>query len=510
MGFADGLGQGMLVALDPVNLMYVLIGVVIGTVVGVLPGLGPTATITLLLPLTYSLDPAGAIIMLAGIYYGTMYGGTITSVLLALPGEPASVVTVIDGHQMAKQGRAGAALGIAAIGSFVGGTLAVVGLTLVAAPLTGLAVKFGSPEYVALAVLGLLLVSYLGQGAPVKNMCVAALGLALATIGLDPIEGTSRFTFNNPSLFEGFDFVVVAMGLFGVAEILRNLEESDAGQRVMAKVTGILPSKDDLRVSFPSMLRGSLIGFFIGCLPGGSGTVSALASYGAERRFAKDKTRFGRGAIEGVAGPETANNAAATSAFIPLLTLGIPASGVMALIYGALLLQGVVPGPALVRDHSDMFWAIIASMYIGNVILVVLNIPLIGIFIQVLRVRVSIISAFALVVSMAGVYSLGNDPFDLAALLFFGVVGWLMIKTGLERAPLVLAFILGPILEAAFRQSMIMSDGSLTIFVTRPYSGSMFAAMAFGLVLLAVTARRRKAAAQRIASEAERLTQDAD
>lgn len=500
----------MSVALDPVNLLYVLIGVIVGTVVGVLPGLGPTATITLLLPITYALDPTSAIIMLAGIYYGTMYGGTITSVLLALPGEPASVVTVIDGHQMAKQGRAGAALGIAAIGSFVGGTLAVVGLTLVAAPLTDLAVKFSSPEYVALAVLGLLLVSYLGQGRPVKNLCVAALGLALATVGLDPIEGTSRFTFGSLSLFEGFDFVVVAMGLFGVAEILRNLEESDVGQRAMAKVTGILPSKKDLRISFPSMLRGSLIGFLIGCLPGGSGTVSSLASYGTEKSLAKDKSRFGHGAVEGVAGPETANNAAATSAFIPLLTLGIPASGVMALIYGALLLHGIVPGPALARDHSDMFWAIIASMYIGNVILVVLNMPLIGIFIQVLRVRVSIISAFALVVSMAGVYSLGNDPFDVTALLVFGVIGWIMIKTGLERAPLVLAFILGPILETAFRQSMIMSDGSLTIFVARPYSGAMFAAMAVGLVLVALTARVRKAAAKRLAAEAERVSAEAE
>jgi putative tricarboxylic transport membrane protein len=488
----DGIAQGFAVALDPVNILYVFVGVLIGTVIGVLPGLGPTATIALLLPLTYEIEPSTAVILLAGIYYGSMYGGTITSVLLRLPGEAASVVTTFDGYQMARQGRAGPALGIAALGSFVGGVLAVIGLALLAPPLAALAVSFGPPEYVALTVLGLLLVTWLGTGSVVKSLAMAALGLLLATIGQDPITGTTRFTFGEVSLFDGLDFVAVAMGLFGVGEILHNLEHSTAVRAVTQKITGIWPTRRDIRDSAGAIARGSMLGFVIGVLPGGGGVVSSLASYGLEKRRAKDPSRFGRGAIEGVAGPETANNASSTSAFIPLLTLGIPANVVLALIFGALLVQGVTPGPQLVDQHPEIFWGVIASMFVGNLMLLALNIPLVGVFVQILRVRAGILAAFALLLTMAGVFSINNDVSDMWVVLAFGVLGWLMKKTGFEPGPLVLAFVLGPILERAFRQSMLISGGSPDVFVTRPISGSILLVMVLVVVAAAVTARRRR------------------
>jgi putative tricarboxylic transport membrane protein len=493
----QGIAQGFAVALDPVNILYVFVGVLIGTVIGVLPGLGPTATIALLLPLTYEIEPSTAVILLAGIYYGSMYGGTITSVLLRLPGEAASVVTTFDGYQMAKQGRAGPALGIAAIGSFVGGILSVVGLTLLAPPLASLAVSFGPPEYVALTVLGILLVTYLGTGSALKSLSMAALGLLLATIGQDPITGTTRFTFGEVSLFDGLDFVAVAMGLFGVGEILHSLERTEKVQAITKKITNIWPSRADLRQSAGAIGRGSVLGFVIGVLPGGGGVVSSLASYALEKRRAKDPGRFGKGAIEGVAGPETANNASSTSAFIPLLTLGIPANVVLALIFGALLVQGITPGPQLIDQHPEIFWGVIASMFVGNLMLLALNIPLVGVFVQILRVRAGILAAFALLVTMAGVFSINNDVTDMWVVLAFGVLGWLMKKTGFEPGPLVLAFVLGPILERAFRQSMLISGGSLDIFVTRPISGGIFLVMALVAVASIVTARRRRRLAQR-------------
>ncbi|RFU23424.1 tripartite tricarboxylate transporter permease [Geodermatophilus marinus] len=492
MEILDGIGQGFSVALDPTNLLYVFLGVLIGTVIGVLPGLGPTATIALLLPLTYEIDPTTAIILLAGIYYGSMYGGTITSVLLQLPGEAASVVTTFDGYQMAKQGRAGPALGIAAVGSWIGGTLAVIGLTLLAPPLADLAVEFGPPEYVALTALGILLVTYLGTRHPVKSLSMAALGLLLATIGQDAITGTTRFTFDQISLFDGLDFVAVAMGLFGVGEILHNVEKTEKAQAVVGKIKNIWPSREDFRASAGPIARGSVIGFFIGVLPGGGGVISSLASYATEKRRAKDPTRFGKGAIEGVAGPETANNASSTSAFIPLLTLGIPANVVLALIFGALLIQGVTPGPQLISQNPEIFWGVIASMYIGNAMLLALNIPLVGFFVQLLRVRSGILASFALLVTMAGVFSVNNDPFDMWVVLVFGIIGWLMKKTGFEPGPLVLAFVLGSILERAFRQSMLLSGGEFSIFLTRPMSGVLFAAMALVITVSTLTALRRR------------------
>jgi putative tricarboxylic transport membrane protein len=504
MNLLDGIAQGFSVALDPTNLLYVFLGVLIGTVVGVLPGLGPTATIALLLPLTYSIEPATAVILLAGIYYGSMYGGTITSVLLRLPGEAASVVTTIDGHQMAKQGRAGPALGIAAVGSFVGGTLAVVGLTLLAPPLASVAVAFGPPAYVALTTLGILLVTYLGTGSALKSLSMAAVGLLLSTIGQDPITGTTRFTFGTVGLADGLDFVAVAMGLFGVGEILHNLERTEKAQAVAKRLKNIWPTRRDLRDSAGAIGRGSVLGFLIGVLPGGGGALSSLASYATEKRRAKDPSRFGKGAIEGVAGPETANNASSTSAFIPLLTLGIPANVVLALIFGALLVQGITPGPQLIEQNPEVFWGVIASMYIGNLVLLALNIPLVGVFVQMLRVRTGILAAFALLVTMAGVFSVNNDPFDMWVVLAFGIIGWIMKKTGFEPGPLVLAFVLGPILEQAFRQSMLLSGGSAAIFFTRPLSGGLFALIGLILVVSVITARRRSKVLGRLGADGVR------
>ncbi|MBC2932095.1 tripartite tricarboxylate transporter permease [Nocardioides sp. zg-1228] len=485
-GLLDGFAQMM----DPQTLLFVFVGVTIGTLVGVLPGLGPTATIALLLPLTYTMEPTQAIVMLAGIYYGSMYGGTITSVLLRLPGEAASVVTTFDGYAMTRAGRAGPALGIAAIGSFIGGTIAVVGLTLLAQPMAELAVKFGPPEYVALTVVGITLVTYLGSSSTWKALAMAALGLLLATVGSDSITGSSRFTFGEVSLLSGLDFVAIAMGLFGVSEILYSLEQTETAQTVKAKVKGVWPKRQDLRDSSGAIARGSVLGFFIGILPGGGGVISSMASYALEKRRAKDPSRFGRGAIEGVAGPETANNASSTSAFIPLLTLGLPPNVVLALIYGALLIQGVTPSPRLIEEHPDVFWAVIASMYVGNLMLLLLNIPLVGVFIRVLQVRPGILAAFTLLVTMAGVYSVNNEVFDMWVVIGFGVLGWLMKKTGFEPGPLVLAFVLGPIMEQAFRQSLLMSGGDLGIFVSRPLSGGILVTLVVAMVVMGVLRTR--------------------
>ncbi|MEV7526923.1 tripartite tricarboxylate transporter permease [Agrococcus sediminis] len=487
----DGLLQGFGVALDPINLLYVFVGVVIGTAIGVLPGLGPTATIALLLPLTYALDPATAIIMLAGIYYGSMYGGTITSVLLRMPGEAASVVTTFDGYQMAKQGRAGPALGIAAIGSFIGGVISVIGLAIFAPMLAEAALAFGPVAMVALMVLGLMLVTSLGTGSMWKALTMAAVGLLLSVVGQDPISGVPRFTFDSASLLDGFDFVAIAMGLFGVGEILHNLEQGGHMQLVAKKIKRILPTREDAKQSALPIARGSLLGFFIGVLPGGGGVLSSLASYALEKRVAKDPSRFGKGAIEGVAGPETANNASSTSAFVPLLVLGIPSNVVLALIFGALLIQGITPGPGLIPNHPDIFWGVVASMLIGNAMLLVLNMPMVGIFIQLLRVPIGILVTFAMAIVLIGTFSISNDPFDIWLVLGFGVLGWLMKRTGFDPGPLVLAFVLGPILEASVRQSLLISGGDPAIFVSDPIAITIYSALALGFGIAFVRRLRK-------------------
>jgi putative tricarboxylic transport membrane protein len=438
--FVDGFG----VVTQPGNLLYCLVGVLIGMLVGVLPGLGPAATMAILLPIVYDADdPVSAIIMLAGIYYGAQYGGTVTSVLLRIPGEASSVVTVFDGFALAKQGKAGTALGIAAIGSFVGATVSIVGLTLLGPIVAGYALDFGPPEYAGLALLGVLLVATIGNGHTVKALIAAAVGLLLATVGSDSFTGANRFTFGNLELKGGIDFVVVAMGLFGVGEILYNLEERHGKVHVPAAVANLWPSRKDLKQASPAIGRGSVIGFVLGVLPGGGAVMASLAAYAAEKRVAKDPSRFGRGAIEGVASPETANNAAATSSFIPLLTIGIPANASMAMLFAALLVVGVTPGPQLIDENPALFWAPITAL-----------------------------------ITILGVYTINNSIFDIFVMIAFGVLGYLMKKTGFEPGPLVLAFVLGSLMESSFRRSMLMFDGDATGFLTRPISGTIIAFIA--------------------------------
>ncbi len=475
--------SGFEVALSLENLFYVFIGCFIGMVIGVLPGLGSSATMAILLPFTFTLPPEGAIIMLAGIYYGSMYGGTITSVLLRIPGESASVVTTFDGYQMSRQGRAGIALGISAIGSLIGATIAIIGMSFLAPPLANFAVRFGAPEYTALAVLGILLVSYLGTKSLLKSLIAAAIGPLLATIGRDIVTGSPRFTFGGVTLFGGLEFLAIAVGLFGISDILYNLEQEQDTPPISSRMSRIWPSMADWVQARGAILRGSVVGFFIGILPGGGGILSSLASYALEKRRASEPERFGKGAIEGVAGPEAANNAGATSAFIPLLTLGIPSNSATAILYGALLLQGITPGPFLIVENPEVFWGVIDSMYVGNIFLLIMSIPLIGFFIQLLRVRIGILGPITIMVTMLGTYSINNSVFDMGVTLFFGVVGYLMLKSGFEPGPLVLAFLLGSLLEQSFRQSLSISNGDLGIFVTRPVSGTLFAVTALVVMI---------------------------
>jgi putative tricarboxylic transport membrane protein len=495
----DGFG----VVLEPTNLLYCLIGVVIGMLVGVLPGLGPAATIAILLPITFGIEPVTAIIMLAGIFYGAQYGGTITSVLLRLPGEASSVVTVFDGFALARQGRAGTALGIAAIGSFVGGTVSVVALTLVAPFVAGFALDFGPPEYTALALLGILLVSTVSGGNRVKAVVAACVGLLLATVGRDTFSGAERFTFDNLNLADGLDFVPIAMGLFGLGEILYNLEERHRAVHAPATVANVWPSGADLRQSSGAIGRGSVLGFFLGILPGGGATIASLAAYALEKRRSKTPERFGRGAVEGVAAPETANNAAATSSFIPLLTLGIPANGTMAVIFGALLIQGVSPGPQLVTQEPDLFWGVVNSMYIGNILLLIMSIPLVGLFVKILRVRPSILAPVTVLITLIGVYTVNNSVFDIVLVIVFGALGYLMKKLGFEPGPLVLAFVLGSLLEDSLRRSLLIFDGDPTGFLTRPISGTLLVLFLLVALMPAIQAiRHRRRAVARDAADA--------
>jgi putative tricarboxylic transport membrane protein len=464
------LALGFGVALAPVNLLYCFLGVFIGTLVGVLPGIGPVAAMSLLLPVTFNATPEAGIIMLAGIYYGSMYGGSTTAILVNIPGEAASVVTCLDGHQMALQGRAGPALGLAAIGSFIAGTCAIVGLMLVAPALARFAVKFGPAEYFSLMVLGLSILTYLSHGSLLKALIMACFGLVLGLIGLDSITGIPRLTFDRMELVDGVGLVPIVMGLFGVAEILANLEQKVARDVVSARIRGLLPSRADWREAGWPIARGSFLGFLLGILPGGGAVISSFLSYGIEKRMSKTPEQFGKGAIAGVAGPEAANNAAAGGGFIPLMTLGIPPNVVMALLLGAFIVHGLQPGPLLMTQNPGLFWGIVASMYIGNLMLLVLNLPLIGLWVQVLKVPYKILFPLILLFCLIGVYSIGNNVFDLYVMIGFGVLGYLMRKFGYEPAPLVLAFVLGPLMENNLRKALILSDGSFEIFVERPIS----------------------------------------
>jgi putative tricarboxylic transport membrane protein len=453
------------------RLLACFIGVLIGTLVGVLPGIGPAAAISLLLPSTFHLDPTSGIIMLAGIYYGAMYGGSTTSILVNIPGEAASVVTCLDGYQMARKGRAGPALGISAMGSFIAGTLSVVGLMLVAPPLARFALSFGPPEYFSLIFCGLAILIYLASGSILKAVIMALAGLFLGIVGTDLITGNLRFTFGNITLMDGIGMVPVVMGLFGIAEVLDNLEKSLKERTVFqATFANLLPNRKDWKRSLGPILRGSFVGFFLGILPGGGAIISSFTSYALEKRISRHPEEFGKGAIEGVAGPESANNAASSGAFIPLLTLGIPANVVMAIVLGALLTHGIQPGPLLLVRNADLFWGVVTSMYIGNAMLLILNLPLIGLWVRLLRIPYSILFPLILLFCLIGAYSVNNNSEEVVIMIFFGVLGYLMRKFDYEAAPLIFALVLSPLFENALRQSLLMSGGSFAIFFSRPIS----------------------------------------
>jgi putative tricarboxylic transport membrane protein len=481
MATLNNLATGFAVALTPINLLYCFLGSFIGTAIGVLPGLGPPATIALLLPVTYGIPATSAVILVAGIFYGAMYGGSTTSILLNIPGEAASVVTCLDGYQMARQGRAGAALAISAFGSFIAGTLAIVGLMLLAPPLASFALKFGPPENFALLVLGLTMVGYLAGGSMTKGLMMTCLGLLLGTVGLDPIMGTQRFTYGVFKLSEGFEFILVAMGLFGIGEVLANVEQTITADVFQTKIRGLLPNREEWRTSAAPIVRGSLLGFFIGVLPGGGAIISSFISYALEKKLSRHPERFGKGAIEGVAAPESANNSAATSSFVPLLTLGIPGNASIAMIFAALMIHGVRPGPLLVAERPEIFWGLVASMYIGNIMLLILNLPLIGLWVKLLKVPYPLLAPLILVFVIIGAYSVNNSAFDVGTTVAFGALGYLMRKFDFAPAPLVLAMILGPQLEASLRRSLIYSHGDLMVFFERPIAATL---MVLALLML--------------------------
>jgi putative tricarboxylic transport membrane protein len=461
---------GIQVALQPTNLFYCFIGVFVGTLIGVLPGIGPVGAMSLLLPATFRISPVGAIIMLAGIYYGAQYGGSTTSILVNIPGEASSVITCLDGYQMARKGRAGPALGIAAIGSFIAGTFAIIGLMFVAAPLAKAALSFGPPEYFALMCVGLVVLTFLTQGSMYKALMMALLGLLLGFVGLDLFTAIPRFTFGVNELMDGVGIVPLVMGLFGISEILINIEQPLKREIYETKIKGLFPTLKDWVVTKWAILRGTLIGFFLGILPGGGAVLASFVSYGIEKRFSKYPEKFGTGVIEGVAAPESANNAAAQASFIPLLSLGIPPNVVMAVLFGGLLIHGIQPGPLLIQKHPDLFWGVVMSMYVGNAMLLALNLPLIGMWVKVLRIPYTILFPLILLFCLIGVYSVNNSVIDVYLMILFGIVGYLMQKFGFEPAPLALAYVLSPLLEVALRQSLSISGGSFIIFFSRPIS----------------------------------------
>ncbi len=468
MDALNGLFYGLSVAFELHNLFLLFAGCLMGTFVGVLPGLGPVGAISILLPLTFQLPPAGAIIMLAGIYNGAMYGGSTTSILINVPGEAASAVTCLDGYAMARQGQAGQALGIAVFGSFIAGTVGLIGLQLIAGPLSVLALKFGPPEYFAIILLGFTFIVYLAQNSMIKAVLMAAIGITLSLIGLDPITSQQRFTFGNIHLFEGLSVVPLAIGLFGLAEVFANLEKTAPVRVLHVKIRNMFPRKSQWLQARWAIVRGTVIGFFMGILPGGGPVLSTFIAYGVEKKVSKHPEKFGRGAIEGVAAPESANNAAASTSFIPLMTLGIPPNVVLAVLFGAFMIHGVTPGPMMMTQHPEIFWGVIASMYLGNVILLILNLPLIPLWVQVLRIPDKILYPLIILFCLVGAYSINNSVFDIGVMILFGVVGYLLNKFDYEAAPLILGFVLGPMFEVNLRRSLLMSQGSFAIFVERP------------------------------------------
>ena len=492
MELLSHLALGFGVALSPVNLLYALLGSLIGTLIGVLPGIGPVATIAMLLPTTYALPPVSALIMLAGIYYGAQYGGSTTSILLNMPGEASSVVTCLDGHQMALKGQAGAALATAALGSFFAGTVATILIAAVAVPLSELALKFGPAEYFSLMVLGLIGAVVLASGSLIKAIAMIITGLLLGIVGTDVNSGTQRFAFGIPELSDGIGVVGVAMGLFGFAEIITNLESTEKRVLVTSKVKGLWISKEQFKAAWPAVLRGTGLGSILGILPGGGAMLSSFASYTVEKKIAKDPSQFGKGAIQGVAGPESANNAGAQTSFIPLLTLGIPENAVMAMMVGAMTIHNIQPGPQVMTSNPQLFWGLIASMWVGNFMLVVLNLPMIGMWVKLLTVPYRILYPAILLFCAIGVYTINNTYVDIIITAFFGLIGVLFMKLGCEPAPLLLGFVLGPMMEENLRRAMLLSRGDPTTFLTRPISAGMLIAAVLLVLVIALPNIRKK------------------
>jgi putative tricarboxylic transport membrane protein len=492
MDLFNNLMLGFAVAVTPIHLLYALIGVMLGTLIGVLPGVGPVATIAMLLPITFNLSPVAALIMLAGIYYGAQYGGSTTAILVNLPGESSSVVTCLDGYQMARQGRAGPALATAAIGSFFAGCCATMLIAVAAPPLAEVALKFGPAEYFSLMVLGLVAATVLAHGSLIKAIAMVVFGLLLGLIGTDVNSGVLRFTFGIPELSDGIGFVVVAMGMFGTAEIIANLELKDAREVFLGKVTHLFPTKQDFKRIWAPILRGTALGSFLGILPGGGALLASFGAYTLEKKLSSRPEQFGKGAIEGVAAPEAANNAGAQTSFIPMLTLGIPGNAVMALMIGALMIQGIAPGPQVMNEKPQLFWGLIASMWVGNAMLVILNLPLIGMWIKLLTVPYRYLYPSILVFMSIGVFSLSNNPFDVLIMAVFGVLGYICVKLECEPAPMILGFILGPLMEENLRRAMLLSRGDPSTFITKPISAGFIIASVILLVIVALPAIRKK------------------
>ena len=495
MDMVANLALGFGVAFTVKNLGLCFLGCMIGTLIGVLPGVGPIATIAMLLPITFGLDPVGALIMLAGIYYGAQYGGSTTAILVNIPGEATSIVTVLDGHQMARNGRAGAALGISAIGSFFAGSVATIVIAALAAPLTRVALLFGPAEYFSLMVMGLIFAVVLARGSVIKAVAMVLLGLTLSTVGQDLETGADRMTFGWPELSDGIDFTTIAMGMFGFAEILRNLESPETRDVLKSKIGSLLPNWAEMKQSILPVLRGTGLGASLGILPGNGAVLGPFASYTLEKKIAKDPSRFGKGAIEGVAGPESANNAGAQTSFIPLLTLGIPPNAVMALMVGAMTIHGIVPGPQVMEKRPDLFWGMIASMWIGNLMLVVINLPMIGLWVKLLKVPYRMLFPSILMFCCIGIYSVNNNPFDVMITAFFGLVGYAFIKMGFEVAPLLLGFVLGKLMEEYLRRSILMSRGDWSVFVdfvNRPISAALIAIAVLMLIISFLPAITKK------------------
>ena len=492
MDILGGLWFGLGVALEPTNIGFCFIGALLGTLIGVLPGVGPVATIALLLPITFGLPATSAIIMLAGIFYGAQYGGSTTAILIKLPGETSSVVTTLDGYAMAQQGRGGAALATAALGSFFAGTVATLFIAIAGPLLTTIALSFSSAEYFSLMVLGLIASVVLAHGSVLKAIAMIFVGLGMGLVGTDVNSGELRFAFDIQELSDGIGFVPVVLGLFGVSEVIRNLETADWRTARIAPISRLWLTRADFRQAAPAALRGTVLGSFLGVLPGGGAALASFASYGLEKKLARDPSRFGRGAIEGVAGPESANNAAAQTSFIPLLTLGLPTNAVMALMVGALIIQGIQPGPLMMERQPDLFWGLVASMWVGNIMLLVINLPLVGIWVRLLKVPYDLLYPAILVFSAIGVYSLNNSAFDVYVTILFGFVGYLLLKLECEPVPLVLGFVLGPLMEEHLRRALLLSRGDAMVFVDRPISLGLMGVSALLLLAIVLPAFRRR------------------